>query len=635
MLKGLMQPSVAEAIYQPSQSLDLDFDPLRSLQQIEQVLVAQPDDSVALVLRYLLQIRANSALSLEAAQELKRLGDIACSEGMPTRVQIDYHLLLGKALRSLGKMEEAHIEFESALKKSERNLFFRLQAEALNSLASIQSLLGHYKKSIAYLRQALALSEKKDIGVYKANILINLCSNFRKIGEFERAIAYIKDAFEILNQSGDKTTLIDCLLSTAHLHIEMGDLDSAKTVALKAMAEARTIQNGRAVVVCLNTLGYIELQTAQFFSAEAYFQEAFSEATQYQLHQYAIDNLDGLGQVYTALGRYHEALKVHQEALETSKQIGHSEGEVNALLNLGRDQLALESPKAALDILLIALEKALELGQKRSSFEAHQLLSQAYKRIGDFEQALKHHELFFMVHEEVFNAESEEKARSLMLQFEVERTHQEARIAEEARILAEAKVAQRTAELEQTQLEVLLRLALTAEYRDDQTGQHALRVGQMSARIALELGWQPEDAALLEQAARLHDLGKVGVSDAILNKPGKYTLDEFAQMKAHTSIGARILSGGRSRLMQMAERIAHSHHERFDGAGYPQGLSNEQIPSEARIVAVVDVFDALISERTYKPAWKKEAALLEIQRQSGAHFDPAVVRAFLKVIARQ
>jgi putative two-component system response regulator len=195
----------------------------------------------------------------------------------------------------------------------------------------------------------------------------------------------------------------------------------------------------------------------------------------------------------------------------------------------------------------------------------------------------------------------------------------------------EAKVRQRTHELEQAQIEILQRLALAAEFRDDQTGQHTQRVGQLSARLACALGLPAEEVELIRLAAPLHDLGKIGIPDRILLKPDILTSEEMEQMKSHSAIGARILSGGRHGLLRMAEEIARTHHERWDGSGYPNGLAGEAIPLTGRIVAVADAFDALRHERPYKPAWPIADVLAEITRQSGDKFDPRVVAALLRL----
>ena len=195
----------------------------------------------------------------------------------------------------------------------------------------------------------------------------------------------------------------------------------------------------------------------------------------------------------------------------------------------------------------------------------------------------------------------------------------------------EEKVRERTRELEDSQLEVLQRLAQAAEFRDDDTGQHTRRVGEMAALLAQALGFPKAQVEVIRRAAPLHDVGKIGISDTILLKPGKLTEDEFDTIKTHAAIGAKLLSGGRSDFVKTAEIIAGSHHERWDGNGYPNKLAGESIPIEGRIIAVTDVFDALTNERPYKKAWPVEEARAEIEKQSGKQFDPRVVEAFLRV----
>lgn len=201
-------------------------------------------------------------------------------------------------------------------------------------------------------------------------------------------------------------------------------------------------------------------------------------------------------------------------------------------------------------------------------------------------------------------------------------------VREQNRVL-EAKVAERTRALEEAQGEVLERLAQAAELRDDETGEHVRRVGELAERMARAMGLGEDFAHGLRRAAALHDVGKIGIPDAILRKPGALSADERARMNAHTTIGARILAGGRSELMEMAERIARAHHERWDGAGYPFGLAGDAIPVEARIVAVADFFDALTHDRPYRRAFPVDDTLRMIAAESGRHFDPDVASVLL------
>ena len=189
-------------------------------------------------------------------------------------------------------------------------------------------------------------------------------------------------------------------------------------------------------------------------------------------------------------------------------------------------------------------------------------------------------------------------------------------------------------ELNEAQLEVIARLALAGEQHDDETGKHTQRVAFTSGLIAEGLGFSAGKIEVLQRAAPLHDVGKIGIADSIRLKPGRLSPAEIGAMQQHCQIGSALLSGGRSEIVQLAEIIALSHHERFDGSGYPLGLSGENIPIEGRILAVADVFDALTHERPYKQPWSIEQATAEIRRQSGRQFDPQVVDSFLQLAHR-
>jgi putative two-component system response regulator len=198
--------------------------------------------------------------------------------------------------------------------------------------------------------------------------------------------------------------------------------------------------------------------------------------------------------------------------------------------------------------------------------------------------------------------------------------------------ILEIKVRERTRELHQTRLQAVQRLGRAAEYRDNETGLHIIRMSYISALLGKTVGMSDVESDLLLNASPMHDVGKIGVPDKILLKPGKLSEDEWEVMKTHVQIGADILSGSESALMTMAYDIALTHHEKWDGSGYPNALEGEQIPLTGRIVALADVFDALTSERPYKAAWPVESAVDYIKDQSGKHFDPVLVHAFLSVL---
>jgi CHASE2 domain-containing sensor protein len=186
-------------------------------------------------------------------------------------------------------------------------------------------------------------------------------------------------------------------------------------------------------------------------------------------------------------------------------------------------------------------------------------------------------------------------------------------------------------QLRASQLELIQRLAQAVEYRDAETGGHIRRIGTLCERLARSIGWSERDAEMLRHASAMHDVGKIGIPDTILLKPGRLDEDEWRVVRSHTTIGAEILADSANPLVQMAERIALHHHERWDGTGYPAGIAGEEIPIEARICSVCDVFDALLSQRSYKDSWRLEDALAEIARNRGTQFDPVLVDRFLEL----
>ncbi|MCG5510122.1 HD-GYP domain-containing protein [Ectothiorhodospira lacustris] len=196
----------------------------------------------------------------------------------------------------------------------------------------------------------------------------------------------------------------------------------------------------------------------------------------------------------------------------------------------------------------------------------------------------------------------------------------------------EQMVRERTDEIRRTRLQVVQRLGRAAEYRDNETGYHILRMSHTCELLARHLGWSHAECERMLHASPMHDVGKIGIPDQILLKPGKLTPEEWSIMQSHATIGGDILSGDESELLNLAREIALTHHEKWDGSGYPLGLAGEEIPVSGRIVALADVFDALTSERPYKKAWPVQDALDLIRDSSGSHFEPRLTAVFFKLV---
>ena len=382
---------------------------------------------------------------------------------------------------------------------------------------------------------------------------------------------------------------------------------------------------------CLLLLGLVE-------ESHIVLENALKISTANGIRTIQTSALDGLGSYSEKIKKCDEAKEYYRESYQLAQSIDYAEGQLNSILNLGRVNVDHGDPVQAAAQLHEALRLATRLDRPKSRRDAHQHLARLYKGQGQLALALGHFESFHAEEQTLFSTERDKTTRTLMMQFDVERAQTQTRAEREQRehaealqASAEAQVRQRTGELEQAQMEVVGRLAMAAEFRDDATGEHTRRVGIGAALIAEALELSPGFTETLQIAARLHDVGKIGISDAVLLKAGKLSVAEFEYMKRHTLIGARLLSGGQSEVLKMARQIALTHHERWDGNGYPHGLSGSEIPLVGRIVALADVFDALMHRRPYKSAWEKAEALAELARQRGRHFDPELTDAALLV----
>ncbi|HEY3614501.1 MAG TPA: HD domain-containing phosphohydrolase, partial [Gaiellales bacterium] len=337
------------------------------------------------------------------------------------------------------------------------------------------------------------------------------------------------------------------------------------------------------------------------------------------------------------LHRDDEARDALQRAVEVARRAHALDMLADALTALGECEAAAGDTDAA----RVALEEAGELTADRNPAR-HPLsaLASLAAATGDHASAYA----YLMRFHEIVQRSADERSRMASSALEVEHNvatvRQEAELArreqqllrEHADVL-EQRVRERTAELEDSQHELIERLAVAAEHRHHETGEHTLRVGTLAGGIARLLGLDEGFVDDIGVAARLHDIGKIAVRDAILLKPGPLTAEEFEEMKSHTLLGAEILSDGRTRVMRLAEEIARSHHERWDGAGYPYGIAAASIPLSGRVVATCDAFDAMLSERVYKAAMPLPDAMAEIHRGAGAQFDPRVAHALVTLVA--
>ncbi len=540
---------------------------------------------------------------------------------------------IGRVHQNLGNFDQAADHLRRVLEESRVLSDVALESRALNFYAGLQHARGEHALALESLTRLLVIHRFTEGRRDQAVCLINIGVLHIDQGDYARALESLFEARALLGSQVDDSRLEgNCLINIGRAYEDMREYDQAASIYKEALELARK-HNDRLI----EAMASVNLATAHKLLehpdvALPLFQRGLEITREIGLRQVEIAALDGIGTVKLAFQEFAASLESHREALRLARDTGYREQEVESLVNLARTHLAMHNPELALELLLDALPLAQNAELQKFVVEAHCLLSEAYEALGDTAAALKHHREYHQLERWLFNFEAERRTKHLKMNFELERARNETEAIRKANELLEHKVSERTQELEEARLEIVTRLALAAEYRDDTTGQHTQRVGTLAARIAQHLGMGADEVELLRLAARLHDVGKIGVSDVLMLKPGKLTPEEFERIKLHTTIGAQILGGGQSPLLQLAEVVALTHHERWDGRGYPAALGGDAIPLPGRIVAVADVFDALISHRPYKAPWTTTQARAEIERGAGTQFDPAVVAAFLEVV---
>ena len=517
------------------------------------------------------------------------------------------------------------------------------QAEALSHLITAEQRLGHYLQALEHLRRETEVRARLGDALGQVECLSNLGMLYVALGDYAEALSTLFQCQQLAAQYPEVPAeyRAACSVNIGHTYLALRQYDQALAYLLPGLAAAEQANDPATQLAALSDLGLVYKALGQYPKATQTLERGLALA-QAAYPQELTDLTDNLGQVYAEMNQPDTARELFERSLAQAQAEGDLQGRVNAQLSLGRLAFAEGYAAQADELLQEALAAALAHELRQSALEVYQAFYRGYEAAGELAAAFPYLRAYQRLSRQLFNENSERRAQTLTARFEAERARVEAEtyrqigeLSHAARLQAEATVRQRTAELEAAQIEIVTRLGMAAEYRDDQTGQHTRRVGELSAHLAQTLGLDAASVDLIRWAARLHDIGKIGVPDQVLLKEGRYSPEEFARMQTHVAIGASVLGGSRSPLLNMAEEIARTHHERWDGQGYPAGLSGEGIPLPGRIVAVADVFDALTTVRLYKPAWSIEAALREMQSQAGLQFDPQIVACLSELIASQ
>jgi HD-GYP domain-containing protein (c-di-GMP phosphodiesterase class II) len=575
----------------------------------------------------------------EAISKILKAKEIYQNQEKSDRI-IESLIFLGEMFRNIGKLDSSINFLDDAVLLSKSINQEVSEADALNMRASLSNILGDYVDAIEKSKKVLEIRKKYSDLRGQAIALINIGVTLTELGNYTEGLEFLFQAYEITQKNLEDHNLESkCLINIANIYQDTKNYVNSIDYYSKSLIISRKNHDKYNEVICLNNLGESFYLINNLKKSAKIFEEAWQKAKDFSMHYFESFILNGLGKTYKSLGDNQKAIHFQELSLHLADQANDLPNKINAFTGLGDVYLGLSDSSNAIQHLEQALSLSLEIKQPKTAFEAHQKLADAYQQAGNLPKTIEHLREYHKLEREVLDQETAQKTKNLSVQFDLERARHEAEVyrvqnetMERANDLLEEKVIERTRELEEARVEIVMRLAMAAEYRDDNTGQHTLRVGRNSALLAEALGLPNDQVELMRSAARLHDVGKIGITDLIMLKPGKLTIEEFERMKTHTTIGATMLSNGQSPLLKMAETIALTHHERFDGKGYPSGLAGEDIPLIGRIVAVTDVYDALRCERPYKRAWSIEEARFEIESQAGKHFDAQVVKVFLELL---
>lgn len=515
------------------------------------------------------------------------------------------------------------------------------EAEALYSLASIAHQRGHTDDAFALAAEAVEVAscDEPSLTLAWSHHLLGVvhyqASNFASA--LERSLA----ALEVYRATGHVIDEGKILHTVAAVYQSMGDHDRAIATYESALATNEPLGRCDLDAMVLGNLARIRGRRGEFLPAVSLGRRAVELAREHA-PQLIGGLLADLAEAYVGLADHASATLCFAEAradweyrvadgheLDPTEQLGIMVSEGRVALRSGQTDEAIASLAAALDLADSSDHCELQL-------EIHDLMAMAYKHAEKFDEALDHRERHFALHREISTDSADLRLRTLQIAHDNQTARHRAEITRLQTTELVSSFAAQHADADAYHLEAFERLASLAELRGGNTTKHTDAVGDLSAEIAHAIGQPPEWCERLRLAARLHDVGKVAISDSVLLKPGPLTMLEFDEVKQHTVLGRRLLSGVSTDLFSLAAEAAWSHHEWWDGSGYPNGLSGKAIPLSGRIVAVADVYDSLATRRVYKREWSLAEAIRFVRSGAGAQFQPELVEAFVRVmVARE
>ena len=514
------------------------------------------------------------------------------------------------------------------------------EAEALYRLAELSYASGLNNEALAVALEARDLAHHCGAAISEVSALNLIAAVQYHAANFSEALTSAIAALDLYRSTGERASEGLLLNSLAVIQHSLRDTDRAIVTYEAALMANKGQDRPDLDAVTLANMAKVRADRHEDLLAVSLGESALDLAQQYA-PEFVPEILARLAMAYVALAALDRATSCLDDADgvlsdRTDRRLSLSPGSV-VTVRIARGDLHVAQHLQ--DRALAEWGEALELAEHAKMTEvALKLrfkLASLCKEMGNFEQALVHQEARYQLNEQMFDRGSDLRITTLQVQHDTEVTRQQAEILRLRTTNIEPMLQARLDEVELASVEALLRVASAAEGGNDDAIAHPSRVAHLAANIAEHLHEDPEFVRRLRVATRLHDIGKVAIPDAILTKPGPLSAAEFEVVKTHTMRGFEILGGSDSRLTTMAAEIALSHHERWDGSGYPEGRAGESIPVSARIVHVADVYDALMSARVYKQPWARIDAVNYIAAGSGTRFEPRVVSAFLELIVRE
>jgi putative two-component system response regulator len=523
------------------------------------------------------------------------------------------------------------------------------EAEALYRLASIAHFGGDPEAAFGLAMESSEIAEQCGAKLVLSWAVHLLGIVHYQASNFSEALDHCLRALEVYHSTGDDVDAGNILNTIAAIYHSMGDNDRAVITYEQALAASEPYGRMQMVALILGNIARIRSSRSEYLPAVSMGRRAIEIAREHN-PSIVTNLLADLAEAYMGLADRQKAAECFAEArrvlaLESAEGAEPSySAQLGVMVAEGRVALRSGALEDAIAVLQAALDMSERTESKEYELEINDLLATAFKRSGRFEEALDRRERHDAQYRKMFTHAADLRLRTLQVAHETATARQQAEIFRLrtpetgplsnglAGLNGAAGVLIGSATAASHHLEAFEQLAILTEFRDHETGEHTNRVGDLSAEIAHALGHPPEWCEMLRLAARLHDVGKVAVPDSVLRKTGPLTVEEYEMMKAHTSMGHRILAGNSAPMFQMAAEIAQSHHEWWDGSGYPLGIAHNSIAVAGRIVTVADVYDALCSKRPYKRAWSQVESARFVMSGKGGQFDPDIVDAFVAVI---